>query len=140
MSRGSLNRRGVCRGIDSCLCLAESLCCSAETAAAAAAAKSLESCPSLCDPTDSSAPGSSVQGSLQATTLEWVAVSVSNACMHAKSLESCPSLCDPTDSSAPVSSVHGSLHATTLEWFAVSFSETIILLLIGYTPTQNKML
>ena len=38
---------------------------------AAAAAKSLQSCPTLCDPTDSSAPGSAVPGILQARTLEW---------------------------------------------------------------------
>ena len=48
-------------------------------AVAAAAAKSLQSCPTLCDPTDGSPPGSSVSGILQARTLEWVAVSSSNA-------------------------------------------------------------
>ena len=45
----------------------------------AAAAKSLQSCPSLCDPIDGSPPGSSVPGILQARTLEWVAISFSNA-------------------------------------------------------------
>jgi len=49
------------------------------TAAAAAAAKSLQSCPTLCDPTDGSPPGSPVPGILQARTLEWVAISFSNA-------------------------------------------------------------
>ena len=44
-----------------------------------AAAKSLQSCPTLCDPTDGSPPGSAVPGILQATTLEWVAISFSNA-------------------------------------------------------------
>ena len=44
----------------------------------AAAAKSLQSCPTLCDPTDGSPPGSSVPGILQARTLEWVAISFSN--------------------------------------------------------------
>ena len=48
-------------------------------AAAAAAAKSLQSCPTLCDPTDSSPPGSPVPGILQARILEWVAISFSNA-------------------------------------------------------------
>ena len=48
-------------------------------AAAAAAAKSLQSCPTLCDPIDSSPPGSPVPGILQARTLEWVAISFSNA-------------------------------------------------------------
>ena len=49
-----------------------------DTAAAAAAAKSLQSCPILCDPIDSSPPGSPVSGILQARTLEWVAISFSN--------------------------------------------------------------
>ena len=48
-------------------------------AAAAAAAKSLQSCPTLCDPRDDSPPGSPVPGILQARTLEWVAISFSNA-------------------------------------------------------------
>ena len=47
--------------------------------AAAAAAKSLQSCPTLCDPIDGSPPGSPVPGILQASTLEWVAISFSNA-------------------------------------------------------------
>ena len=47
--------------------------------AAAAAAKSLQSCPTLCDPIDSSPPGPAVPGILQARTLEWVAISFSNA-------------------------------------------------------------
>jgi len=48
-------------------------------AAAAAAAKSLQSCPTLCDPIDGSPPGSPIPGILQARTLEWVAISFSNA-------------------------------------------------------------
>ena len=47
--------------------------------AAGAAAKSLKSCLTLCDPTDGSPPGSPVPGILQARTLEWVAMSFSNA-------------------------------------------------------------
>ena len=46
---------------------------------AAAAAKSLQSCLTLCDPIDSSPPGSTIPGILQARTLEWVAISFSNA-------------------------------------------------------------
>ena len=46
---------------------------------AAAAAKLLQSCPTLCDPTDGSPPGSPVPGILQARTLEWVVISFSNA-------------------------------------------------------------
>ena len=48
-------------------------------AAAAAAAKSLQSCPTLCDPIDGSPPGSAVPGILRARTVEWVAISISNA-------------------------------------------------------------
>ena len=46
----------------------------------------------LCNPIDSSPPGSSVPGILQGRILEWVAISFSNACMHAKSLQLCPTL------------------------------------------------
>ena len=51
----------------------------AAAAAAAAVAKSCQSCPTLCDPIDSSLPGSPVPGILQARTLQWVAISFSNA-------------------------------------------------------------
>ena len=50
-----------------------------DTAAAAAAAKSLQSCPTLCNPIDGSLPGSPAPGILQARTLEWVAISFSLA-------------------------------------------------------------
>ena len=46
---------------------------------AATAAKSLQSCPTLCDPIDGSPPGSTIPGILQARTLEWVAISFSSA-------------------------------------------------------------
>ena len=49
------------------------------TREAAGAAKSLQSCPTLCDPIDGSPPGSPVLGILQARTLEWVAISFSSA-------------------------------------------------------------
>ena len=61
------------------------VCCSpwgrnqSELHAAAAAAKLLQSCPTLCDPIDGGPPGSPVPGTLQARTLEWVAISFSNA-------------------------------------------------------------
>ena len=48
-------------------------------AAAAAAAKSLQPCPTLCDPIDGSPPGPAVPGILQVRTLEWVAISFSSA-------------------------------------------------------------
>ena len=70
----------------------------------AAAAKSLQSCPTLCNPRDGSPPGSSVPGILQARTLEWVAISFSQ--VKVKSL-SHVRLSDPMDCSLPGSSVHG---------------------------------
>ena len=77
-----------------------------EDIAAAAVAKSLQLRLTLCNPIDGSPPGSSVPGILQARTLEWVAISFSNACMHAKSLQSCLTLCNPMDNSPPGSSIH----------------------------------
>ena len=90
----------------------------------AAAAKSLQLYPTLCDPIDNSPPGSSVPGIVQARILEWIAISFSNACMHAKSLQACPTLCDPMDSSPPGSCIHRILQARILEWVAISFSTT----------------
>ena len=92
---------------------------------AAAAAKSLQSCPTLCDPTDGSPPGFPVPGILQARTLEWVAISFSQ-CMKVKSesevAQSCLTLSDPMDCSPPGSSVHGIFQARVLEWVAIAFS------------------
>jgi len=56
-----------------------------EHCSAAAAAKSLQSCPTLCDPRECSPPGSPVPGILQARTLEWVAISFLLQCMKVKS-------------------------------------------------------
>ena len=53
--------------------------CPLWTTSAAAAAKSLQSCPTLCNPIDGTPPDSPVPGILQARTLEWVAISCSNA-------------------------------------------------------------
>ena len=93
--------------------------------AAAAAAKSLQSCPTLRNPIDGSPLRAFVPGVLQARTLEWVAISFSStaaAAAAAKSLQSCPALCDPIDGSPPGSAVPGVLQARTLEWVAISFS------------------
>ena len=91
-----------------------------ETATAAAAAKSLQSCPTQCDPRDGSPPGSPVPGILQARTLEWVAISFSNAekrkvKSESEVAQSCPTLCDPRDGSPPGSPVPRILQARTLE-------------------------
>ena len=94
--------------------------------AAAAAAKSLQSCPTLCDPTDSSPPGSTVPGILQARTLEWIAISFSNAWKwkaKVKSVSKCLTPRDPMDCSLPDSSIHGIFQARVLEWVAIAFSD-----------------
>ena len=61
------------------VCQSHSLGLLGHAAAAAAAAQSLQSCPTLCDPIEDSPPGSPIPGILQARTLEWVAISFSNA-------------------------------------------------------------
>ena len=102
--------------------MSESLFPIFSSAAAAAAAKSLQSCPTLCDPTDGSPPGSTVPGILQARSLEWAAISFSNAWnwkVKVKSHSKCPTLRDPMDYSLPVSSVHGIFQARVLEWVAI---------------------
>ena len=81
----------------------------AAAVAAAAATKSLQSCPTLCDQIDGGPPGFSVPGILQARLLKWVAISLSNVCLHAKSHQSCLTLCHPMDSSPPGFLVRGIL-------------------------------
>ena len=89
----------------------------------AAAAKSRQSCPTLCDPIDRSPPGSSVPGILQARTLEWVAISFSNAWKWSERevAQLCPTLSDPMHCSQPGFSVHGIFQAV-LEWSAIAYS------------------
>jgi len=101
--------------------------------AAAAAAKLLQSCPTLCDPIDGSPSGSRVSGILQARTPEWVASSFSNAWKwkvksESKVAQLCPTLSDPMDCSLPGSSIHGIFQARVLEWGASSFSTTSLML------------
>ena len=72
-------------------------------------------------------PGSPIPGILQARTLEWVAISFSNAGkwkVKVKSLRKCPALCDPMDCSLPGSSIHGIFQARVLEWGAIAFSRS----------------
>ena len=72
--------QGVSGRMDTCICMAESLCCPFETISTllisyvCVGAKSLELCLTLCNPMDWSPPGSPVHGVLQARILEWVAV------------------------------------------------------------------
>ena len=66
--------------MDTCICMAESLCCPFETISTlliryvCVGAKSLQLCPTLCNPMDCNTPGSPVRGILQARILEWVAM------------------------------------------------------------------
>ena len=92
------------------------------------AAKSLQSCPTLCDPIDGSPPGSTVPGILQARTLEWVAISFSNAWKWKVKVKllSHVRLSNPMDCSPPGSSVHGIFQARVLEWGAIAFSDVCV--------------
>ena len=90
-------------------------------------AKSLQSCPTLCDPIDGSPPGSPIPGILLARTLEWVAISFSNAWKwkvksESEVAQSCSTLRDPLDCSLPGSSIHEIFQARVLEWVAIAFS------------------
>ena len=79
----------------------------------------------LCDPMDSSLPGSSIHGTLQAIVLEWMAISFSiyEKKVKEKSLSHVrPILCDPMYFSLPGSSVQGIFQTRVLEWVAISFS------------------
>ena len=104
-------------------------CPSLRNHTAAAAAKSLQSCPTLCDRIDGSLPGSPVPGILQARTLEWVCRFLLQ-CMKVKSesedAQSCLTLSDPMACSLPGSSVHGIFQARVLEWGAIAFSQEIM--------------
>ena len=110
---------------------------------AAAAAKSLQSCPTLCDPLDGSLSGSPVPGILQARTLEWVAISFLRS-MKVKSesevAHSSPTLSHPMDCSLPGSSVHGIFQARVLEWGAIAFSDTHHKILELKFNRQRKLL
>ena len=91
---------------------------------ASAAAKSLQLCPTLCNPIDGSLPGSPLPGILQARTLEWLPFPLQ--CMKVKSerevAQSCLTLSDPMDCSLPGSSVHRIFETRVLEWGAIAFS------------------
>ena len=91
----------------------------------AAAAKLLQSCPTLCDPIDGSPPGSPHPwDSPSKHTGVWCHCLLQ--CMKVKSeskvTQSCPTLSDPMDCTLPSSSVHGIFQARVLEWGAIAFS------------------
>ena len=89
--------------------------------AAATAAKSLQSCPSLCDPTDGSPRPWDSPGKNTGVGCHFLL-----QCMKVKSesevTQSCPTLSDPMDCSPPGSSIHGIFRVRVLEWGAIAFS------------------
>ena len=95
---------------------------------AAAAAKSLQSCPTLCDPIDGSPPLPHPWDSPGKNT--GVGCHFLLQCMKVKSesevAQSCLPLSDPMDCSLPGSSVHGIFQARVLEWGAVAFSMAVV--------------
>ena len=90
----------------------------------AAAAKSLQSCPTLCNLIDGSLPGSPARDSPGKNT--GVGCHFPFQCMKVKSerevAQLCPTLSEPMDYSLPGSSVHGTFQARVLEWGAIAFS------------------
>ena len=91
----------------------------------AAAAKSLQSCPTLCDPRDGSPSGSPVLGILQARTLKWVAISFSNEWkwkVKGKLLSRVQLLVTPWTTAYQAPPSHGIFQARVLEWGAIAFS------------------
>ena len=93
-----------------------------------AAAKSHQSCLTLCDPIDGSPPGSRPQDSPGKNS--GVGCHFLLQCMKVKSesevAQQCPTLCDPMDCSAPGSSIHGIFQARVLEWVAIAQSCPIL--------------
>ena len=94
----------------------------AAAAAAAATAKSLQSCPTLCDPIDSSPPGSAIPPGKNAGVgchflLQWMKMK-----SESEVAQSFPTLSVPMDCSPSGSSVHGIFQAKVLEWVAIAFS------------------
>ena len=88
-------------------------------------AKSLQSCPTLCDPIDGNPPGSPIPGDSPGKNTG-VGCHCLLPCMKGKSesevAQSCPIRSDPIDRSLPGSSVHGIFQAKALEWGAIAFS------------------
>ena len=110
-------------------------------AAAAAPAKSLQSCLTLCDPIDGSPPRSSILGILQAITLEWVAISFSNAWkwkVKSEVAQLCPTLSDPMNCSLPGSSVHGIFQARVLE-LVYEMSKAITVMLFSLDIMKHPL-
>ena len=85
--------------------------------------KSLQSCPTLCDPKDGSPPGSPVPGILQARTrVGFHFLQLMKVKSESEVFQSGPTLRDPVDCSPPGSSLHGSFQARVLKWGAIAVS------------------
>ena len=96
----------------------------------------------LWDPIDGSPPGSPVPGILQARTLEWVAISFSNAWkwkVKVKLLSRCLTLSNPMDWGLPGSSIHGIFQARVLEWGAIAFSGEIRRMVLMHNIPKKKL-
>ena len=85
----------------------------------------LQSCPTLCDPIDSSPTGSSVPGILQPRILEWAAISFSNVWKWKVKVKSLSRVWPPWTAAYQGSCVHGICQARVLEWGAIAFIASI---------------
>ena len=95
--------------------------------AAAGAAKSLQSCPTLCDPIDSLPPGSPVPGISPGKNTGVGCHFHLKVKSESEVAQSCPTLSDPMDCSLPGSSIHGICQARVLEWGASAFFVIMVL-------------
>ena len=102
----------------------------------AAAAKSLQSCPTLCDPIDGSPLGSPVPGILQARTLEWVAISFSNAWKWKVKGKSLSRVRLPATPWTAAYQASPSMEFSRQEWGAIAFSFKVMGLLITKVPSS----
>ena len=97
---------------------------------AAAAAKLLQSCPTLCDPIDGSPPTRLPRPWDSPGKNTGVGCHFLLQCVKVKSerevIQSCPTLRDPLDCSPPGSSIHGIFQARVLEWVAIAFSDPML--------------
>ena len=110
---------------------------------AAAAAKSLQLCPTLCDPIDSSPPGSPVPGILQARTLDWVAISFSNAWkgkVIVKSLSRFQLLATPWTAAhqAPLSMGFSRQEYWSGSYIIIATTVIIVIILVVWITIMNK--
>ena len=94
------------------------------TIQAAAGTKSLQSCSTLCDPTDRSPPGSPIPGKNTGVGCHFLLQSM-KVKSESEVAQLCLTLSDPMDCSLPGSSVHGTLQTRVLEWGAIAYSELL---------------